>query len=192
MRAGGAAPRAGGMGAAVCSRVLASLVAFLSVTAILVGPVPGPATASPVAGRPLPGAPAAAPPLATSMSTAREMGSYEWDDTAWWPDPSGYAGTLVHLQSLGVTILYVDITEGVTLLRDHSSALTSFESAFRQLVAEAGADGLGVDALGADPAWATTQKEGPAQLLTVVSQIEASGPSLHGVQFDVEPWALRT
>jgi len=179
-------------GSVVCHRVLATLVASLTAAIVLAGPVGG-AAASPEVGRSLHSAPMATLPMAASTAIASEEGAYEWKDTSWWPDPSGYVDTLVRLQSLGVTTLYVDITEGVTLLRDHSSALTGFESAFKQLVAEAGADGIGVDALGADPTWATTQKKGPAQLLSVVSQIEAGSPglALDGVQFDVEPWGLK-
>lgn len=122
-----------------------------------------------------------------------EEGAYEWDDATWWPDPSVYTDTLTRLQSLGVNTLYVDITEAVTLSRDHSDQLAGFESAFAQLVSEADADGFRVDAVGGDPAWATTQKKGPAELLSVVSEILAASPgvSLDGVQFDVEPWGLK-
>ena len=162
---------------------LAMLVALMTVST-------GPATAAtPAVG--------AHPPSARAPHDApvagSEEGVYEWDDASWWPDPSGYAATLTRLQSLGVTTLYVDITEGVTLLRDHSTALPGFESDFEQLVAEAAADGLGVDAVGGDQAWATSQKKGPAELLAVVSQIEAGSPAtvLDGVQFDVEPWGLK-
>jgi hypothetical protein len=174
-------------------RVLSFMLASLSVTIALAGTVTGAAAKSLPAHHPQHRAPTAARATAASTAIAEEEGAYEWDDSSWWPDPSGYADTLVRLQSLGVTTLYVDITEGVTLLQNHSNALARFESAFKQLVAEAGADGMGVDALGADSAWATTQKKGPAQLLSVVSQIEAgaSGASLDGVQFDVEPWGLK-
>jgi hypothetical protein len=172
-------------------RALSLMVASLTGATVLAGPVAE--AASPGAGRVPHGVAFATPAMATPTAAGREYGAYEWDDTSWWPDPSGYADTLVRLQSLGVTTLYVDITEGVTLLKAHSSALTGFESAFRQLVTEAGADGMEVDALGGDPAWATTQKKGPAQLLAVVSQIVAGAPAvaLDGVQFDVEPWALK-
>lgn len=162
---------------------LSTLVALS--TSLTVGSGPLAAAATPAA--------QSAPDIAASVATGAEDGAYEWDDASWWPHPSAYADTLARLPSLGVTTLYVDITEGVTLLRDHSSALAGFESAFGQLVADAGAEGLGVDAVGGDAAWATTQKKGPAQLLTVVSQIEAESPApaLDGVQFDVEPWGLK-
>jgi hypothetical protein len=141
----------------------------------------------------------AAPPIHRStvtgadQVTGAEMGAYEWHDATWWPDPSAYTDTLDQLQSLGVNTLYVDITQGVTLLLDHSDELTGFESAFAQLVGEAHADGVAVEAVGGDPLWATSQKKGPAELLSVVAQITAANPGLPlgGVQFDVEPWGLK-
>jgi len=128
------------------------------------------------------------------QTTGTERGAYEWDTSAWWPDPSDYAGTLARVKSLGVTTLYVDITEAVTLTEGHSSELGSFESAFVQLVDEAGGDGLGVDAVGGDPRWATADSAGPVELLAAVSQTVARSPEipLEGVQFDVEPWALKS
>jgi hypothetical protein len=125
--------------------------------------------------------------------TGHERGAYEWDDTNWWPNPSAYSDTLAALSNLGVTTLYVDITEAVTLTRAHSAELGTFEADFAQLVEEADADGMRVDAVGGATSWATTDKAGPAQLLSAVSQITADYPSatLDGVQFDVEPWALK-
>jgi hypothetical protein len=159
--------------------VLALLASF-----VVTGPaMTGPAVAGPLAAGPM-----------TSPVRGAEEGAYEWNDSTWWPDSAAYAGTLTRLKSLGVNTLYVDITEAVTLIRDHSSELGSFESAFGQLVTEADADGFAVDAVGGDPAWATTQRTGPAQLLSAVSQIIAATPDapLDGVQFDVEPWSLKT
>jgi hypothetical protein len=128
-----------------------------------------------------------------SAGAGSERGAYEWRDATWWPNPSAYAGTLATLQGLGVNTLYVDITRGVTLLQQASSALPAYEAAFSALVAEAGAIGIKVDAVGGDPTWATSHKAGPGQLLTVVAQLLAANPgtALHGVQFDVEPWGLR-
>jgi hypothetical protein len=133
-------------------------------------------------------------PVAAAQTPGTERGAYEWDDSTWWPTPSAYAGTLTELKNLGITTLYVDITEAVSLMRAHSSRLASFESAFGQLVEEANADGFAVDAVGGDPTWATKQKKGPAQLLAAVAQIVAASPGavLGGVQFDVEPWGLKS
>jgi hypothetical protein len=159
--------------------VLALLASF-----VVTGPaMTGPAVAGPLAAGPM-----------TSPVRGAEEGAYEWNDSTWWPDSAAYAGTLTRLKSLGVNTLYVDITEAVTLIRDHSSELGSFESAFGQLVTEADTDGFAVDAVGGDPTWATTQRTGPAQLLSAVSQIIAATPDapLDGVQFDVEPWGLKT
>jgi hypothetical protein len=122
-----------------------------------------------------------------------ERGAYEWDDSTWWPGPSAYATTLGHLQSLGITTIYVDITRAVTLVNDGSSQLSPFLSDFEQLVEEAGGCGMVVDAVGGDPTWATTDRKGPGQLLSAVAEVEAELPvtaPLDGVQFDVEPWAL--
>jgi hypothetical protein len=97
------------------------------------------------------------------------------------------------LPSLGINTLYVDITDVVTLTRDHSGELGPFETAFGELVEEANADGIAVDAVGGDPTWSTTDRSGPAELLAAVSQILAAAPgaSVNGVQFDVEPWGLK-
>lgn len=132
------------------------------------------------------------PAAVSAPAVGAEWGAYEWDTASWWPNPSAYSDTLTRLRSLGVTTLYVDITEAVTLARDHSSALVTFEDDFGQLIADADDDGLRVDAVGGDPRWATTDRTGPAQLLAVVSRIVAGFPDapLDGVQFDVEPWAL--
>lgn len=167
------------LGLAVAALVLAAAVPAAGAPSI-VGPVGR--TPSTVAGNP-----------AVDQTTGAEMGAYEWHDATWWPDPTGYTATLDRLQGLGVNTLYVDITQGVTLLRDHSDELAGFETAFAQLVGEANADGFQVDAVGGDPAWATTQKTGPAELLSVVAQITAANPglALAGVQFDVEPWGLK-
>jgi hypothetical protein len=172
-------------------RIRRPLGAAFSVVALVVPlAAAGPALAGPAgaaSGRPV------ARPLSSPVPGAEE-GAYEWDDSTWWPDPSAYAGTLTRLKSLGVNTLYVDITEAVTLIRDHSSELGSFEAAFGQLVTEADADGFSVDAVGGDPAWATSERNGPAQLLSAVAQIVAATPDapLDGVQFDVEPWGLKT
>lgn len=169
------------------SGVALALSILLTLMAVSTATAPSASAAAPGASRPRPRA-----PLATPVA-GNEEGVYEWDDASWWPDPTGYAANLARLQGLGVTTLYVDITEGVTLLRHHSSALAGFESDFAQLVAEAGADGLEVDAVGGDQAWATTQRKGPAELLAVVAQIKVGSPTtvLDGVQFDVEPWAAK-
>jgi hypothetical protein len=129
---------------------------------------------------------------AAVVDPGAELGAYEWDNSTWWPDPSAYTATLTKLQALGVNTLYVDITEAVTMIQHHSTKLTSFLSAFASLVQEADKDGLRVDALGGDPTWATTNRNGPKQLLSAVTQITALLPSgaLDGVQFDVEPWSL--
>ncbi len=131
---------------------------------------------------------------AVGGTTGQERGAYEWHDATWWPHPSAYVDTLTRLKSLGVTTLYVDITEAVTLARDHSSELVTFEADFGQLVGEADGVGLRVDAVGGDPRWATTDRTGPAQLLDAVAQIVAGSPDapLDGVQFDVEPWGLKS
>lgn len=135
-----------------------------------------------------PPAPTGATGAAAGDETGNERGVYEWDDTAWWPNPSAYSDTLAELSALGVTTLYVDITEAVTLTRAHSTELGGFEADFAQLVEEADADGLRVDAVGGATSWATTNRAGPAQLLSVVAQITTAYPeaTLDGVQFDVE------
>jgi hypothetical protein len=135
-------------------------------------------------------APAVSPGAA--LSPGAELGAYEWDDSTWWPDPSSYAASLGRLKSLGVTTLYVDITAAVAMEDSHSASLASFLSDFEQLVRNAGADGVRIDAVGGDPHWATSDRQGPATLLAAVTQITtALGPGvLEGVQFDVEPWAL--
>jgi len=152
----------------------------------------GPAPAATGAGVTVMGPLVAAGPVAGSVSGS-ERGAYEWDDSTWWPDPSAYTATFGQLKSLGVNSLYVDITEVVSLTRDHSSELASFEADFGQLVQEANNEGFAVDAVGGDPTWATTDRQGPAQLLGAVSQILTDFPdaSLDGVQFDVEPWGLK-
>ena len=129
---------------------------------------------------------------ASVVDPGSEFGAYEWDNSTWWPDPSAYTSTLVQLQALGVNTLYVDITEAVTMIQDHSTQLHSFLSDFASLVTEANEDGIRVDALGGDPKWATTSRNGPKQLLSAVMQIIALLPSgaLDGVQLDVEPWSL--
>src|SRR3954454_2454636 len=137
------------------------------------------------------GASATTTPLPAGVGS--ERGAYEWHDATWWPDPSAYAGTLATLQRLGGDTLYVDITRGVSLLRQASSALPAYEAAFSALVAAADAIGINVDAVGGDPTWATSHPGMPGKLLTVVAQLLAANPgtALHGVQFDVEPWGLR-
>ena len=121
-----------------------------------------------------------------------ELGAYEWDDSTWWPSPSSYSATLGRLRSLGVTTLYVDITAAVAMEDSHSRELASFLSDFEQLVTSAASAGVRVDAVGGDPSWATSDRRGPAILLSAVSQVTAAlGPGvLEGVQFDVEPWGL--
>lgn len=175
---------------------------FLFLTALvtgglLVGASAAAASSSPRPNRPTdPTADGAFTPArvgAPATAAGNERGAYEWDDTAWWPNPSAYSDTLAELSALGVTTLYVDITEGVTLTRAHSTELGGFEADFAQLVEEADADGLRVDALGGASSWATTNRAGPAQLLSVVTQTTTAypGAALDGVQFDVEPWALK-
>ena len=142
--------------------------------------------------RPPPPPPPDALPRQKQPAPGAELGAYEWDDTTWWPTPSAYEGTLTTLKALGVTTLYVDITEAVSLTRAHASALALFLSDLATLVEEADSDGFTVDAVGGDPAWATRDRSGPAQLLSAVASVVSGLPAsaLDGVQFDVEPWAL--
>jgi hypothetical protein len=59
-------------------------------------------------------------------------------------------------------------------------------------VEEADAEGLRVDAVGADPTWSTTDQGATALLLGAVAAVQAQLPvgALDGVLFDVEPWGL--
>jgi hypothetical protein len=173
-----------------------SILTLASVLAVAWPAVAGASATSLPGARPGPGGVSAAGAVAGTGSATgggAELGAYEWDDATWWPDPSAYADTLTRLKGLGVTTLYVDITEAVNLVRDHSSELGGFETAFGELVEEADADGVRVDAIGGDPTWAT-DRTGPAELLAVVSAITAAfpGAALDGVQFDVEPWGLKS
>ncbi len=132
-------------------------------------------------------------PPTSATAQATTFGAYEWNTSTWWPNASAYGPTLVRLKALGVNTLYVDITEAVTLTQDGSSQLGSFLSDFSNLVTEANADGLHVVAVGGDAQWATTSPGGPAELLAAVARVTAALPAgaLAGVQFDVEPWAIK-
>ena len=88
--------------------------------------------------------------------------------------------------------LFVDITEAVSLTQHRSEQLPGFLSGFAELFSEADAEGLGVDAVGGDPSWATRSPQGAQDLLAAVARVTAQLPAgaIDGVQFDVEPWGL--
>ncbi len=132
-------------------------------------------------------------PATSASAQAATFGAYEWNTSTWWPNASQYGPTLVRLRALGVNTLYVDITEAVTLTQDDSSQLGSFLSDFSDLVTEADAGGFHVVAVGGEAQWATTSPGGPAELLAAVARVTQSLPAgaLEGVQFDVEPWAIK-
>ncbi len=129
--------------------------------------------------------------VSTSGETGAGLGAYEWNNAAWTPNPAAYQPTLARLRGLGVSTLFVDITEAVSLTLRHSEQLSSFLSEFRGLVTEADADGLKVDAVGGDPSW-SKHPSGAQDLLAAVARVTAELPvgALDGVQFDVEPWGL--
>ncbi len=112
--------------------------------------------------------------------------------SSWWPDPAAYGATLAGLQAEGVRTVDVDITEVVSLEDHQPGRVAGFLTAFEQLVTEAAADGITVEAAAGDPSWAAPGAAGPGQVLAAAARVEADlGPGvLGGVQFDVEPWAL--